>query len=583
VCNGAGTCFACTPECGQRQCGSNGCGGSCGDCGDPLVCGQDFTCQDVACTGQAGSIQGSLSTDAMVVVFDGVQVDLQHRRDMDPLQDGCIATIDVELTVAGGCRLEVSARGRYLDDDGLEIRSLNWTADQDCPGLAAAGQGLYQGAAGLSQGWIRPGVFEVPGSNVYSACVATGLVIELAGVIFRAGPGDPLTVSPSRIELQGDFTSMGNPLIECPCMSVCAGKQCGDDGCGVACGQCPGQTTFCDDSFQCVDDCALAECGESPQMGYVCGDCPQAHQECLAGVCSCPNLTCQSECCAPAAICYAGVCCQPSCLGRLCGDDGCGGLCGTCPGNLTCQNGRCFGDLDWVPIPAGSFWMGSPNGTGDPSEWPQHLVDVPAFEMLRTEVTAAQYEECFDAVPEQCVGLQSGDGCNFQAEPDHPVNCVNFESARNFCTWAGGRLPSEAEWEYAARSLGQDFVYPWGYASPDCSLVIYDNGGSDSGCLRGGTWPVCSVVAGNTQQGLCDMAGNVAEVVMDHHHDSYDGAPTNGDAWLIPGAPVNAFRVVRGGDWQDPEYNDMRSAKRDPFAPSWTMPFFGFRCVRPPQ
>jgi formylglycine-generating enzyme len=133
------------------------------------------------------------------------------------------------------------------------------------------------------------------------------------------------------------------------------------------------------------------------------------------------------------------------------------------------------------------------------------------------------------------MGSAARKGGNWAKEDrwDHPVNCVAWDQAVAFASWAGGRLPSEAEWEYAARSGGRTQTYPWGDEAPSCEraimpMTVRDFDGS---CEKSGTWPVCSKPLGNTAQGLCDMAGNVWELVQDKYHSTYAGAPTDGSAW----------------------------------------------------
>ena len=134
--------------------------------------------------------------------------------------------------------------------------------------------------------------------------------------------------------------------------------------------------------------------------------------------------------------------------------------------------------------------------------------------------------------------------CNWN-EPgrdNDPINCVFWNQARTFCIWAGGRLPSEAEWEYAARGSGQDIEYPWGDEVATCERMVGDDG---LGCGNQGSLPVCSKPLGNSAQGLCDLAGNVWEHVQDRYHDSYTGAPADGSSWEGPGD----LRIVRGGSY----------------------------------
>jgi formylglycine-generating enzyme required for sulfatase activity len=235
-------------------------------------------------------------------------------------------------------------------------------------------------------------------------------------------------------------------------------------------------------------------------------------------------------------------------------------------------------DLVWIPIPGGTFQMGSDDG--DPNEQPVHGVTVPSFEMLETEVTVSQYAACVAA--SVCVEPDTYGFCDdgfsnwgVDGREEHPVNCVNWEEASVFCAWVGGRLPSEAEWEYAARSAGQNITYPWGETEPTCEVaVMYEE---TYGCGLGTySMEVCSKPAGTTDQGLCDMAGNVWEWVRDWYHSSYDGAPADGSAWEDQ---EGDSRVARGGSFYSGAFN-LRTAVRLSFNPLTGRPHVGFRCAR---
>ncbi|OQC42802.1 MAG: Serine/threonine-protein kinase pkn1 [Deltaproteobacteria bacterium ADurb.Bin058] len=237
------------------------------------------------------------------------------------------------------------------------------------------------------------------------------------------------------------------------------------------------------------------------------------------------------------------------CSGRVCGPDPvCGESCGTCDSDEFCDgHGQCIArpdtNIEWVRIAGGTFEMGSNDGDFD--EKPVHSVTVPTFKMTKTEVTVDQYGACVDAG--SCSAPGTGTYCNWDKSDrgSHPINCVDWDQAQAFANWVGGRLPSEAEWEYAARSGGRDWKYPWGDEDATCERAVMDDDGGD-GCGRDSTWPVCSKPSGNTTEGLCDMAGNVFEWVQDLYHSSYDGAPTDGSAWE---KPTGSYRVNRGGSW----------------------------------
>jgi len=221
--------------------------------------------------------------------------------------------------------------------------------------------------------------------------------------------------------------------------------------------------------------------------------------------------------------------------------------------------------------------MGS---TRHPAEQPVHSVTIPAFEMARTEVTVAEYQQCVQAG--SCSSPDTGGSCNWgRTGTDlHPVNCVTWDEAVDFCQWAEGRLPSEAEWEYAARGGGQNVTYPWGQDMATCHFVVMnDSSAGGSGCGTAGTLPVCSRTDGNTPQGLCDMAGNGWEWIRDWWHPSYFGAPTDGSAWESPPGPE---RVLRGGSWDNDLEVYFRVATRSDADPHRTFDVVGFRCARSP-
>ncbi len=242
------------------------------------------------------------------------------------------------------------------------------------------------------------------------------------------------------------------------------------------------------------------------------------------------------------------------------------------------------GGLIWVPFRKGIFIMGSNHGNKD--ETPVHRVIVRAFSMLKTEVTTAQYLACVKAgvcrPPNwdergSVYNLRTGTNKHYHgfAGASQPVVGVAWKDARTFCGWAGGRLPSAAEWEYAARSGGRDWKYPWGNSAATCARAVMKQGGK--GCGRKKTWPVCSKPAGNTHQGLCDMAGNVWEWVEDCWHKDYRGAPPISTAWTRNCS--NSKRAGRSGSFVNPT-RGLRATFRNRGAPGDRHNGLGFRCAR---
>ena len=241
--------------------------------------------------------------------------------------------------------------------------------------------------------------------------------------------------------------------------------------------------------------------------------------------------------------------------------------------------------IRWVRIPGGTFRMGSNRGTRD--EKPVHAVTVGTFEIAATEVTVAQYRKCVNAGV--CTRPHWDDGACFNFDgtdwkkgslpasfrnDNQPVVCIDWNQAATYAEWVGGRLPTEAEWEYAARSAGRDQKYPWGDRAPDCTRVVFADG--SQGCGRISTWPVCSRPSGNTAQGLCDVAGNAWEWVSDWYDASYyEASPTGNPS----GSDSGSRRVMRGGSWFCPA-DQMRAANRFNRVPNMASSDFGFRPVR---
>ena len=243
-----------------------------------------------------------------------------------------------------------------------------------------------------------------------------------------------------------------------------------------------------------------------------------------------------------------------------------------------------------VTLGSGSFAMGSASGQGSSSEQPQHTVSVSSFALDKTEVTVAQYAAFFASlsVAQQCGGANvSAFAC---AQPDtaasctwgvagleaRPVNCVDWFQAAAYCTWAGKRLPTEAEWEYAARSGGLDQAWPWGDQAVDCSLAVFDDGVTGSGCGGSASANPCSRTSGDSAQGACDLSGNVAEWCADWY-DLYGAATTTDPTG--PVASPDGTRVVRGGGWSDTA-QVLRAVARLSLLPSARTAPTGFRCAK---
>ena len=244
--------------------------------------------------------------------------------------------------------------------------------------------------------------------------------------------------------------------------------------------------------------------------------------------------------------------------------------------------------LEMVAIPSGEFVMGSPEDEPEryDREGPQHRVKVPGFYMGRYPVTQAQWQ-FVAGLPRVQQNLEP-DPARFKGA-NRPVERVSWYDAVEFCarlsayTGREYRLPSEAEWEYACRA-GTTTPFHFGDTiTPE--LANYDGNysynGGPKGEYRQATTAVDHFGIANNF-GLCDMHGNVREWCLDHYHNSYEGAPTDGSPWVDEEAKGDKSRVRRGGSWHfHPWY--CRSAYRNYNNPRESYNTFGFRviCVAP--
>lgn len=250
-----------------------------------------------------------------------------------------------------------------------------------------------------------------------------------------------------------------------------------------------------------------------------------------------------------------------------------------------------------ILVPGGSFVMGS---TGDDvmsallscqrepggdrcdqnifaNEGPPHRVTLSPYWLDRTEVTVADYARC--VAVGRCRPLPLGDGARRFDRERYPATLVTWEEARTFCDYRGARLPTEAEFERAARGVNGR-RYPWGdlynaHVTNHGRLAWQTTDASDGYAELA---PVGSFPSGRTPEGFMDLAGNAAEWVADRYSPEYEDAEVK-DPQGPPIAASTPARVVRGGDYESAA-PWLRGASRQAEEPGTRRPFIGFRCAR---
>lgn len=256
----------------------------------------------------------------------------------------------------------------------------------------------------------------------------------------------------------------------------------------------------------------------------------------------------------------------PNCKAKITADDSSGGV---YPGEM-------------IYIPAGSFLMGNSNGGDDAvyrysNELPQHSVYLSGYYIGKYEVTRGEYQAFMTATgraqPYYWDAVQNWGSGSFTQTDSYPVLGVSYYEAEAFCNWAGGHLPTEAQWEKAARWTGSHpNVYPWGdtWDVEKCNNY-YDSNPAGGGYAKYQTSPVGSYPSGASPYGCMDMAGNVWQWVQDWYK-SYPGSSNPFDY-------TNSYRVLRGGGWY---YDDgsYRCASRNGYYPHYYSGSYGFRLAR---
>jgi iron(II)-dependent oxidoreductase len=304
--------------------------------------------------------------------------------------------------------------------------------------------------------------------------------------------------------------------------------------------------------------CVITACDKhTGKCGPAAGDCDDKNP-CTVDACDVQTGQCSHADLVDASPCSGGVC-----------------VAGSCKPVAQAE----------VAVAGGVLQMGCNAASGCSSdELPVHPVSVDTFAIDRFEVTVADYGACVTSG--NCTAPAGSDAdCNWgkDGKATHPVTCVSWPQAQAYCQFAAKRLPTEAEWEAAARGLcglspscaSQTPLYPWGNDTPTCSWAVMV-GDSGPGCDLGTTKGVGVMSTDRSPYQVRDMGGNAREWTADWYDASYYAASPGGN----PAGPATGTqRVARGGSWQATTAQ-MRSTSRHPLLPATATVDLGFRCAR---
>ena len=377
----------CQPACEGRVCGDDGCGGSCGECGDNRQCGAEglcvcefFGCLEVCCgVGEVCSADGECCApdcDGKVCGDDGCG-------------ESCGGCGELQECVAGACQcLYGICAGACCQEGQVCFEELCCAPDCEGKSCGADGCGGSCGDCADLQECSDSGQCECVFEACADACCEGGQVChedscclpdcegKLCGDDGCGGSCGGCEQGYKCSELFACVCAFEGCGVDCCtggeictadgcCAPQCEGKECGDNLCGGQCAQCP-EFTECSLQFTCEclflacggaccsgedvcynDACCLAQCGDKEcggdGCGGSCGSCGPNATCGAGGKCGCTILECQGACCGPNETCYEDQCCKASCDGTECGGDGCGGSCGQCDAGCYCGAGMCLG------------------------------------------------------------------------------------------------------------------------------------------------------------------------------------------------------------------------------------------------
>jgi sulfatase modifying factor 1 len=558
TCNAAGQCVGgCTPECGTRECGPDPvCGTSCGDCDPGESCNLAGECGPWC---QVGETQ--CTTDGYGFKACGP----------DPLDPGS-NTFGPRIPCALGdaCLPATGTCGRNACLENEVIFLLDRSSSMLQGGTWGWVKQAFLGVVTDRESSNRFGFGEFPSGGGCS----TGAVMNMGkfnAMAIEAAIHDPAADSATPIEsaLQGFLEKYGDPNDGQAVVLMTDGDEtCGtQEGAIAAAGSlwrsgvrvyAIAITTVANQSF--LDQLAVAGGTEHSRLVTNATELEAALAAVFDDLDSCRCTAADTQCLSGRIhTCSAD---RTSFVNTAACDHGC------------MDERRCPGAM--IQIPGGNFVMGSDDTEGESDERPERTVTLEPFHMDMFEVTNAEYQECVQAGA--CTEPRyaySDTRASYYGNPNYshyPVLYVSWFQAKEYCRYSGKRLPSEAEWERAARGAApSERTYPWGDGSPTCNVANY------SGCL-GDTSEIGSYKAGATDEGVFDLAGNLYEWTRDWYGLDYyaQGAVDN-----PLGPDTGTYRVTRGGGFTSSS-TYLRVANRSSDSPADTTSNTGFRCAKSP-